>query len=212
MAAQAVDLIAQGLLGDFKIFRLPARPALPEIATAPSGHHEDALVVGDVEKLLRLEFALEPDGIQSHVFHVAEFVAQALGGFAKHHVGSPAAAADENIFAVDMKGASAGGVYFGSDLANAELRVCLLGHERGIKFFLAEDIDVERQAQPVQFRLTHLRGPPQARIREDELREVVGSEGDVFAFVSGEFNGLLEGDGIDLTFQRALHGLIGSVF
>ena len=110
MAAQAVDLIAQRLLGDFKVLRLPARPALPEIAAAPSRHHEDAVVVGEVEELLGLEFAFEADGVQAHVFDVAEFVVQALRIFAQHHVGRPAAAANQNVLAVDVEGASADGV------------------------------------------------------------------------------------------------------
>ena len=63
MAAQAVDLIAQGLLRDFKILRLPARPALPEIAAAPAGHDQNSIVVGEIEEFLRLEFAFEADSI-----------------------------------------------------------------------------------------------------------------------------------------------------
>ena len=127
MAAQAVDLIAQRLLGDFKILRLPARPALPEIAAAPSGHDQNSFVVGDVEEFLGFELAFEADGVQSHVADVAEFVVQTLRVFAQHHVGSPAAAADQDVLAVDVEGASAGGVDFGSDFANAELGVCGIG-------------------------------------------------------------------------------------
>ena len=54
MAAQAVDLVAQRLLGDFEILRLPPRPAFPEVAAAPSGHDEDAFVVGHVEEFVAL--------------------------------------------------------------------------------------------------------------------------------------------------------------
>ncbi len=121
MAAQAINLIAQGLLRDFKILRLPARPALPEIAAAPARHYQNSFVVGDIEELLGFEFAFEADGIESHIAHVAEFVVQALRVLAQHHVGSPAAAADEDVLAVDVEGASAGGVEFGSHFANAEL-------------------------------------------------------------------------------------------
>ena len=103
MAAQAVDLVAQGLLGDFKILRLPARPALPEIAAAPSGHDQNSLAVGEIEEFLGLEFAFETDGIQSHVADVAEFVVQALRVLAQHQVGGPAAAANQNVLAVDVK-------------------------------------------------------------------------------------------------------------
>src|SRR5580704_12963856 len=121
MAAQAVDLIAKGLLGDFKILRLPAGPALPEIAAAPAGHDQDSIVIGDVEEFLSFELAFEADGVQSHVADVAEFVVQALGVFAHHHVWGPAAAADQDVLAIDVEGASAGGVDFGSHLADSEL-------------------------------------------------------------------------------------------
>ena len=121
MAAQAVDLVAQRLLGDFKILGLPVRPALPEIAAAPSGHHENSFVVGEVEKFRSLEFAFEADGVQPHVADVAEFVVQALRVFAQHQVGRPAAAANQNVLAVDVKRAPADGVEVGSDFANAEL-------------------------------------------------------------------------------------------
>src|SRR5580700_8453165 len=103
MAAQAVNLIAERLFGDFKILRLPARPAFPEIAAAPSRHHENALVVGEVVELLRFEFAFEANGIEPHVADVAEFVAQPLRIFAQHQVGGPAAAAYQNVLSVYMK-------------------------------------------------------------------------------------------------------------
>ena len=108
MAAQAVNLIAQRLLRDFKILRFPARPTLPEIAAAPSRHDQNSLVVGEIEKFLCLQLAFQADRVQAHVSHVAEFVMQALRVFAQHHVGSPAAATNQNIFAVDVKCASAG--------------------------------------------------------------------------------------------------------
>src|ERR1700722_3809072 len=126
MAAQTIDLAAQRLLGDCKILRLPARPSLPEIAAAPSGHDENSVVVGDVEEFFGLQLAFETNGVQAHVFDVAEFIVQALGVFAKHHVGRPAAAADQDVFAVDVKGASTGGGYFRSDLADAELSLRLV--------------------------------------------------------------------------------------
>src|ERR1039458_781940 len=121
MAAQTVDLIAERLLRDFKILRLPARPALPEIATAPSGHDQDSFVVGEVEEFLSFELAFKTDGVEAHISHVAEFIVQALRIFAKHQVGGPAAAANQDVLAVDVEGSPARGIYFGSYLANAEL-------------------------------------------------------------------------------------------
>ena len=78
-------------------------------------------LVGEFEKFLRLQLAFQPDRVQPHVFDVTEFVVQALRVFAQHHVGRPAAAANQNVFAVDVERASANGVEVRSDFANAEL-------------------------------------------------------------------------------------------
>jgi hypothetical protein len=63
MATQAVDLIAQRLLGDFKILRLPARPAFPEVATTPASHHQNSLLVSEVEELPGFKLAFEADRV-----------------------------------------------------------------------------------------------------------------------------------------------------
>src|ERR1700676_1394198 len=203
MAAQAVDLIAQRLLGDFKILRLPARPALPEIAAAPSGHDENTLVIGEIEEFPSLEFPFQADGIQSHVADVAKFVMQALRIFAQHQVGRPTAAANQNIFSVDVEGASANRVEVGSDFANAEL---------GGRAIADRAIDLELHDEGVEIRLPHLYGPPQARVGKDELLKFLGNEGDVFRFVGGELDILLELDGFDPAFEFSFERLIGAVF
>src|SRR5438270_10086489 len=100
MAAQAIDLIAQRLLGDFKILRLPARPAFPEVAAAPSRHDQNSLAVGEIEEFLGLEFAFETDGVEPHILDVTKFVFEALRVFAEHHVWRPATAANQNVFAI----------------------------------------------------------------------------------------------------------------
>src|SRR4029077_18621814 len=138
----------------------PARPALPEIATAPAGHYQNSLMIREIEELLGFEFAFEADRVQPHVAHVTKFVLQALGVFAEHHVGSPAATTDQDVFAVDVEGASARGVHFRSYLANAEVA---LGMIAGLA------IDLKCYGQGIKIRLAHLRGPPQTRIGEDEL-------------------------------------------
>ena len=76
---------------------------LPEIAAAPSRHHQDALLVGHFEEFLGFEFAFQPDRVQSQIMHVVEFIGQSLWGLAQHHVRSPAAAANEDILAVDLE-------------------------------------------------------------------------------------------------------------
>src|SRR5579871_1452416 len=111
MAAKAVDLIPQRFFRNVKIFWLPARPALPEIATAPSGHYEDAVLVSEIVKLLGLKFAFESDRIQAHVRDVTEFVLEPLRTLPQHHVGSPSSAADQNLLAIDLEDSPTGGVH-----------------------------------------------------------------------------------------------------
>src|SRR5712692_5677322 len=202
MAAQTVDLISERLLGDFKVLRLPPRPALPEIAAAPSRHNENSLAVGEVEKFLGLEFAFEAHGVESHILDVAEFVFEALRVFAKHHVGRPAAAADQDVLAVDVEGTSADRVQIGSDFADAEV---------GFSSITDFTVDVKFHGQRIKIRFAHLCRPPQARTGEDELRKLVGYEGDVFRFVGGEFDFLLKFDTLDLAFEFAFDGLAGGV-
>ena len=64
-------------------------------------------MVGEVEKLLGLKFAFEPDRVQPHIFYIAEFVVQTLRVFAQHHVRSPAATANQNVLAIDLENATA---------------------------------------------------------------------------------------------------------
>src|SRR3984885_13705437 len=195
MAAQAVDLIAQRLLRNFKVLRFPPRPALPVIATAPSGHDQDSLMVGEVKEFLSFELAFKTNRVQSHIADVAELVVQALRVFAEHQVGGPAAATDQDVLAVNMEGTPAGRIHFGSYLANAELSLGPIA--RGA-------VDVELQVQRVKIRVAHLRGPPQPRIRKNKLRKLVRGESDVFRFVGGKFDVLLECDVLNLAFQFAV--------
>src|SRR5258708_39474715 len=115
MAAQTIDLIAERLLGDFKVLRLPSRPPFPEIAAAPSRHNKDSLAVGEVEKFLGFEFAFEADGVESHILNVTEFVFEALLVFSTHHFWRPSAAADQDVLAVDVEGPPADRVQIGSN-------------------------------------------------------------------------------------------------
>ncbi len=170
MAAQAINLVPQRLLCDFKIGRLPLRPSLPGIATAPAGHDQDALPICQVEKLLSFQLALEPDGVEAHVAHVAEFILQALRVFAEHQVRSPAAAANQNVLAVDVEDASANRIEVGSDFANAKLALGAVAQP-------AAGLEFHRER--MQVRLAHLRRPPQARVRQDELWKLIRRENDV---------------------------------
>src|SRR5437868_14382928 len=100
MAAQPVDLIAQRLFRDFEIGRLPARPAFPEVAAAPSRHHQNSLAVGELVEILSLKLAFEPDGVQADVFYVPDLIPQALRTFAQHHLLRPSVAATQDVHAV----------------------------------------------------------------------------------------------------------------
>ena len=86
MATQAVDLVGERGFRNFEILRLPLRPSFPEIAAAPTRHYQDALPVCQIEELLGLQLALQPDRVQSHVEDVSELVLEPLRVFPKHHM------------------------------------------------------------------------------------------------------------------------------
>ncbi len=202
MAAQAVDLVAQRLFRDGEILRLPVRPVLPVIATAPAGDEQNSALVGQVEKFLGFQLAFEADGVQPHVLHIAELVAQALRVFAQHHVGRPAAAADQDVFAVDRKQAPVGREHLGLDLANAKFCLRAVGN-------LA--VQIEFQAEAVALRLAHLRRPPQARMVDIELGKLLRSKGHILRLAGPEFDFLRKFDLFDLAFERPLDRVIGGI-
>ena len=73
MVSKPQQLIAQrgGTRG--VVLRVPLVPQFPLIAAAPSGHDENAFAIGEVVKVVGLELALRPDGVQTHFLDVAEF-------------------------------------------------------------------------------------------------------------------------------------------
>src|SRR6266403_1985570 len=75
----------------------------PMIATAPSRHYQDAELVGGFVEQFGLELALQPDGIQAHILHVAELVRHAEWVGTNHHVRSPSGAADQDVLAIDLE-------------------------------------------------------------------------------------------------------------
>src|ERR1700722_1921101 len=202
MAAQSVNLIAQRLFRDFEILRLPARPALPEVAAAPARQYQNSLMVGEVEEFLCFELAFESYGVQAHIAHVAEFVVQSLRVLTQHHVRCPAGAANQNVLAVDVEGAPTDGIEVGCDFADAELTVRAIAYRA---------VDLKLHGERIKIRLPHLRRPPQARIRKDKLRKRIGSECDVFRFVRSKFDFLLELHLFNLPLQLAFYRLRGTV-
>ena len=126
MHAQAVHLIPQRLLCNFKIRWLPLRPPLPEITAAPSGHDQDSFSVSEIKEFLCLELAFEPDRVQSHVLHIAKFILQPLRILTQHHVGRPSTAANQDVLAVNVERSAAYRVEIRCNFADAEFRVRLI--------------------------------------------------------------------------------------
>ena len=210
MVPQPIHLVAQRGLCDLEVLILPASPVLPEIAAAPSCHHQDALLVGHLVKFLGLEFAFQPDCVQSHVAHIAELIGEPLRGLAHHHVGRPAAAANQDVLAVDLEPAFQAIRRllgdFGGDLANAEFRTGEIGKL---------SVHLERKTQIVQVRRPHLRRPPQPRIAQVELWIPIRREHHVFRLSRRQFHGLGEFYVLgvsDPAFQRPFYRVIAGIF
>src|SRR5215472_12662368 len=55
MTAQAIDLIAQGLLRNVEILGLPLGPMLPVITAAPAGHDQNSAPISQIEKFFGFE-------------------------------------------------------------------------------------------------------------------------------------------------------------
>ena len=102
-AAQPVQLITLRLGGDDPVLRFPPVPLLPVVAAAPAGHDQDAVAVGEIEEVVVLQLALQPDGVEAHVQHVAELVLLPAAVDPHHHVRGPAAPADQDVLAVDAE-------------------------------------------------------------------------------------------------------------
>src|SRR5262245_31311328 len=46
------------------------RPTFPKIATAPTRHDENSFFIGEFEKFVTLDLALEPNCIQVHILNI----------------------------------------------------------------------------------------------------------------------------------------------
>ena len=156
----------------------------PEVAAAPAGHDQNSLVVGEIEEFLGFELAFEADRVEPHIAHVTKFVVQTLRVLAEHQVWSPAAAADEDVFAVHLKLAAARGIDFRGYLANAEF---------GFGAIAQGTADIKLHGDWVKVLFAHLRGPPKARVRDHELPILSRSEREVSGFVGIQFYGCVEG-------------------
>ena len=72
VVAKTQHLRAHGFRCDLKSSPASIFPVLPMVAAAPAQHNENALLVGEVEKVVRLHLPFEPNRIQMHVAHQLE--------------------------------------------------------------------------------------------------------------------------------------------
>src|SRR5262249_21530953 len=103
MIADAPDLITERFSCDIVVVVLPLVPAFPEIAAAPAGNYQDAFTVALFQEPAALGLSFEPDGVEVHVFDIADFLNLALRRRTKKHVGCPAAATDQDRLSVDLE-------------------------------------------------------------------------------------------------------------
>src|SRR5207248_7790283 len=115
----------------------------------------------------------------------------------EEHVWRPTAAADQNATAIDAEKPSAFWRRFGSDLADAETQVLSIGDAPIVHEF---------ERKRVKLRLAELERPPQAWIREAQLRKTVGREPHQRAVVRGERHRLAERDAANPPAQRTGDG------
>ncbi len=160
--AKAQHLRTQRCFGDLQIFRSPGGPFLPVIAAAPAEHDENSLLVGEVEEVFGLELAFEADGVEVHVAHHAELIAQPVAIGAEQHVLRPSGAADEDRLAVHAEEAAARGCELGSNFADSELN-CLFVRDLALR--------VGFNGKRFKMRLAHLPGPPELWMRNAQRRK-----------------------------------------
>ena len=58
---------------------------------------------GEVEELVRLQLAFEPDGIQAEMAHVTQLIIESLRAGANEHVVRPTAATDQDVPPIDLE-------------------------------------------------------------------------------------------------------------
>jgi hypothetical protein len=185
--------------GNGVIFRCPIFPVLPLVAATPTEHDENSLLVGELEKIIRFQLAFEANGVQVHIAHQAKFVAQALRLLTHQHVLRPPCAADKNRLAIDVKESIALVGEFGSDLPYAELDGFFVGHF---------PVDCKAQSQVLEMRCAHRIRPPDLRIADLQLRELVRCECDGLILVRGEVDVLLDADTCDGSDDSPTNGLV----
>src|SRR3989442_510871 len=138
MISETSDLISLRPGGNLIVFLVPHRtscivagsmfPMLPMRAAAPSCHDQNSLLIGKIEKIIRLQLALQPDRIQVHVFNVFKLGSESLRIEAQKHIGGPATAAHQHILTVNFKDTVLLIVQFRCYLPNAETSILAIGN------------------------------------------------------------------------------------
>src|SRR5205807_2179919 len=139
---------------------------------------------------------------QSHVLDVAEFVFQALQVLAQDHVRSPAAATDQDSFAIDGEEKVAVVDELGGNFPDAEVGIGLVGNSSAY---------LEFHVQRIEIGGTHLRRPPQARTGKCKLGKLLRLKGYIPRLTRAEFDLLGKFRFFDVPFQYAFDRLVGSI-
>ena len=164
------------------------RVLLPGAAADEAGHEHHAGLVGEVVEILVADRALEADRVQAHVLDVLDRRGCALRIEALEQVPDVAAAAEEDVLAVDLVADERRAVHRRSvvrELADAErdrLRVGRPSARGG------------RDTELVQLRAAELVRPPQDRVRDVQLRVRGRVEDDLASFVRVQRHRLGHGD------------------
>src|SRR6185503_16791009 len=180
---KAEHLRTKRIGGDSEILRRPVLPVLPMIAAAPAKHDQNAALIGEAEEAFGFELTLEPDGVEVHVLHEVELIAQPVFVCAEEHVLRPTGAADENGLAIHAEEAAAICGELGSNFTNAEADALFI---RGAALY------GEADGEAFKVRVAHLARPPELWTLYSESRELLGAEDDCLIFVCCELDGLFE--------------------
>ena len=202
VGAQAAGLVRERGHGHVAVLVVPLVPLLPLVAAAPADHDQDALLVGQVEQLVRLELSLRADGVEAHLPHVAQLGAQARGVAAQHHVRAPAAAADEDAPPVHLEEPVALVRQLRGHLADPEPDLVAVGEGAS---------RVRLQGERVQVRLSHPVRPPQARVFHVEGGRARGREAHDLLLARPQRDLLGEAHAPEAAPHRPRHGTIGGV-
>ncbi len=203
MITEPADPVTQGFHGNSVVFVPPVLPFFPMIAATPTRHQEHTVAVGEIQKVVVLEFAIHAQHVQIHVASVADLRLLPFWRQPQKHIGPPARAAHEHFLAVHPEQAVTLGCQFGRDLTNPEADLLAVGNLT---------VDAKIDFHFIEILRSHLPRPPQARVGQVEFRELLRGKSHPFRFMRREFNLLSKMDVFDLACQHSFHGVFTGVF